>query len=434
LRACGKVPTGAGFTLAAMSEKRQRHQRRRQRRKAQGAARARGRGDSLERMVAEVAELATQAVSEVTDGLDAEQWASGLIGTWPHRPDADAVFFPALVRALEALRTAPALAALRALSAIGAPGRAEQARAAAERLAAGGLPEPAWAGELGVARPTAAALLCDDDFDDGVSVVIEFSGSHTLGVYVDHNLGGLVKDLFLAGPLAGVRAEFERHDEPGIELRTIELGEARARVEAALYMLDHTLDPPVNADVFELRALAEARLRLLPEGLELPDPYREIAPEEREALLADFLAAPEGARWRGDEEAEDIAATAIDFGADYNHGGPLRWSPVVVELIMTDWLPRKLSGDAAFFERVPDVLADWVRYAGRRRGVPAGKLMEAVAAVEVNRDEMLGAVEDPETWGPAKIFAAAALAAGVDLTDAEQVERFIERYKEGLAA
>jgi putative intracellular protease/amidase len=166
-------------------------------------------------MLAEVAKLATEVVAEVTDALDAEQWASSLMGTWMHQPDADAVFFPGLVRSLEALRTAPALAALRALSAVGAPGRAELAGAAADRLAATGLPEPGWVGELGKARPTAAALVCEDDFDDGVSVVVEFSGSHTLGVYVDHNLGGLVKDVFVAGPLVEVRAEFERPRRAG---------------------------------------------------------------------------------------------------------------------------------------------------------------------------------------------------------------------------
>ncbi len=428
------MATGTGSTLAVMSEKRHRQQQRRQRRKAQSATRARGQADSLRRMLAEVAKLATEVVAEVTDALEAEQWASGLVGTWLHEPEADAVFFPGLVRSLEALGTAPALAALRALSAVGAPGRAQLAGAAADRLAAAGLPDPDWAGEPGSARPTAAALLCEDDFDDGVSVVLEFSGSHTLGVYVDHNLGGLVKDVFVAGPLAEVRAEFERHGEPGIELRALDLAEARARVERALYMLDHTLDPPVSEDVPASRALVEARLRLLPEGFELPDDYREVPPEEREALLAGFLEAPEGRRWRGDEDAEYVAQVAIDFGADYNHGGPLRWSPVVVELFMVDWLPRKISGDAAFFERVPDVLAAWVRYAGRRRGVPAAKLKEAVAAVDEHRDEMLRTTQDQAAWGPAKSFAEAALAAGVDLSDGEQVQRFVDRYNEGLVA
>jgi hypothetical protein len=66
--------------------------------------------------------------------------------------------------------------------------------------------------------------------------------------------------------------------------------------------------------------------------------------------------------------------------------------------------------------------------------VPTAPLREAVAAVEHHREEMLDAVADPEAWGPAKMFAVAALDAGVDLTDREQVENFIARYNDGLAA
>jgi hypothetical protein len=257
-----------------------------------------------------------------------------------------------------------------------------------------------------------------------VSVVVEF-GSHTLGVYVDHNLGGLVKDVFLGGSLAEVRETFATS---GVSVRELDLAEARARIEAALYELDHTLDPPVSADVGALRALVEARMRLLPSGFELPDPYRELPPEERQALLDGFLASPEGRRWHGDEAAEDVAALAIVFGADYNYGGPLRWSPVVVELFMLDWLPRKVAREPGMFERVPDVLPDWVRYAGRRRGVPEDMVREAADAVADFEREMLETVDDPAAWGPAKAFAAAALGAGVDLTDSEQVEAFIGRY------
>jgi hypothetical protein len=88
-------------------------------------------------------------------------------------------------------------------------------------------------------------------------------------------------------------------------------------------------------------------------------------------LLANFFASPEDERWRGDNHAEDVVGTAIDFGAGYNHGGPLRWSPVVVAIFMTSWLARKVAREPAFFTRVPDVLPDWVRYAGHVRGVPA---------------------------------------------------------------
>jgi len=100
----------------------------------------------------------------------------------------------------------------------------------------------------------------------------------------------------------------------------------------------------------------------------------------------------------------------------------------VIELFMLDWLARKVTREPGLFERVPDVLRDRVRYAGRRRGVPEDMLLEAVDAVAGYEREMLAAVDDPAAWGPAKAFAAAALGAGVDLTDGDQVEAFIRRY------
>jgi len=435
-----------------MSEKRHRQQQRRQRRKARSRSRTSGDRSSFDRqaaleigeLLADLAEIASRDAHEPTTALEAEQWASCLIGTWHVRPmtgeDVEALFFPGFVDALEALGTAPALATLRALTAVGAPHHARLARAAGDRLAVSGVAEPPWAGGLGQHRPTAATLTSEEAFDDGLSVMVEFGAPddepHTLGIYVDHNMGGLVKDVFLAGPLDEVRAQFDRRgpDGVGLSIRELDLAEARARVEAALYVLDHTLDPPVSDDVRLLRALIGARMRLLPEGFELPDDQRELTPEERDALLADFLGSPEGRRWRGDEDAEDIAHLAIEFGADYNHGGALRWSPVAVEIFMTSWLARKVTRESDFFARVPDVLCDWVKYAGRRRRVPAASLREAVAAVEDYREEMLDTVGDPESWGPAKAFAAAALDAGVDLTDRDQVERFIQQNNDGLAA
>ena len=101
---------------------------------------------------------------------------------------------------------------------------------------------------------------------------------------------------------------------------------------------------------------------------------------------------------------------------------------------MLEWVVRKVTRSPAFFEQLPDVLADWVRYAGRRRGVPFHLLRDAVAAVAEYRREMLEAVNDPAAWGLGKVFTSAALEAGVDLTDRNQVKAFIRRYNEDLAA
>jgi hypothetical protein len=396
-------------------------------------------------MLAGIAELAARDADQPEDALDAAQWASTMLGMLRDAPlppgeDAESMFLPGFVAALEELGTRKALATLRALAAVSAPDHAAAAHAAGERLAATGQRDPAWAVDLGRPQSTAAALMYEEAFDDGMSVMVEFTHpnieTHTIGIYIDHNMGGLVKDVFLAGPLDEVRSHMgsKAPNQVGLAFRDLDLAEARARAEAAFDVLDHTWDPPISEDVRPMRALIEARLRLLPDGFELADDDVEITPEEREALLEDFLSSPEGQRWCSDEDAEDVAQLAIDFGAGYNHGGPLRWSPVVVEIFMASWLARKVTREPGFFERVPDVLRDWVKYAGRRQGVPAAPLREAVAAVNEYREEMLAAVDDPAAWGPAKTFAVAALGAGVDLTDTDQVDRFIQKHNDGLAA
>ena len=53
---------------------------------------------------------------------------------------------------------------------------------------------------LGTGEPTVAWLTSDPIDDDGVSVMVGFdgpAGPSTIGVYVDHNLGGMAKDVFV---------------------------------------------------------------------------------------------------------------------------------------------------------------------------------------------------------------------------------------------
>jgi hypothetical protein len=83
---------------------------------------------------------------------------------------------------------------------------------------------------------------------------------------------------------------------------------------------------------------------------------------------------------------------------------------------------------------VPDVLADWVAYAGGRRDVPPEALSEAIEAVATYRDDMLDAVSDPDAWGPAKAVAVAAQTVGVDLSDPAALDEFVEQYNEQIRA
>src|SRR5687768_2054227 len=104
-----------------MSEKRHRQQQRRQRRRAAGrprssdAARPAGRNEAdreLSNLLSNMAAMVVREGYEPADALEAEQWASTIVGTWHVRPmpgqDIEAMFFPGFVDALERLGTARA--------------------------------------------------------------------------------------------------------------------------------------------------------------------------------------------------------------------------------------------------------------------------------------------------------------------------------------
>ncbi|MGO9958233.1 MAG: hypothetical protein ACLP50_20075 [Solirubrobacteraceae bacterium] len=106
--------------------------------------------------LSELAEIAVRAAGVPRDALEAEQWASSRLGV-----DARRVVDPEIRRRLRAALVG-------------------------------------------------AVLQFEEEFDDGVSVIVEFASPrgerHSLGIYIDHILGGLVKDGFVGGPLSTVRA------------------------------------------------------------------------------------------------------------------------------------------------------------------------------------------------------------------------------------
>jgi len=196
------------------------------------------------------------------------------------------------------------------------------------------------------------------------------------------------------------------------------------RIHAAIELTDMTFHPPVGVDYARLRALALLRASDLPlADIDVGAP--EVSAEERDRLFEEFLASPEaGGIKSGNDEAE-IASLAIDFCSDYVDGQPLRWSPVVVELFMADWLPRKVLADRGLFDAVPDALEAWVTYAGRKRGIPGWAIARTAEAIPKWTDAMIEATGDRSAADPAKQFLAAAEDAGVDLTDERALASFI---------
>lgn len=362
--------------------------------------------------------------------LDAELWASRL---WDVAASYEVVdgreegVGAELIRYLSWQRTEESVRVLRALAAVAPAPYGRRAAAAADRLVRRDVPDPAWAPLVGDVRPVEACLLEDVVDDDGVDVMIAFDGAagpHTVVMYVDHNLGGIAKDAFCVDtPISEVVRVVTQHaDGASQATRPITIEEAAARWRAALEATDTTIAPPVSDELRAVRALLESRLSTLPATGEVPAADNLFGPA-RQALLDEFMASDEAG---AADDIEELALNVMHYALDYAGGAPLRFSPVMVEIFCCDWAPRHVVADEARVGLLPDVLRAWIRFAGRRRGIPQGAIDEAVAAVDTYRDDLLDAAADEHNWGPVKSVAMMMLEDGIDLADSDAVRDYID--------
>ena len=388
--------------------------------------------------------MIAKSAGDLESALDAEAWASHLLGTFRKQrhglPFPDAVQVdPALVFGeplVTGLATVGDGAAAVALASIAKLDGGELGVLAAELLA--GLTPPArapvWIEQIGGSKIVGAAVISEAVFDDGRTVLLESrhpdGETMAVGVLIDRNLGGLAKDVLLAESIeqvAGPMGGYSSGDEAELELEQIEPGIAAGLIRAAIARTDMTWDPPVDDDFWPGRALALLRAAQTPGLAEPPEPA-ELSGEERDRMRDEFLASPEGREFAPDSDEAWVASLAIDFCAGYTDGDPLRWSPVVVELFMTDWIPRKVLATAGLLDRLPAALDAWVRFAARRRGIPDWAADETRGSIVKWVGEMAKTALDPAVGGPSKQFLLAAKTAGVDLEDEHALGAFIKGW------
>lgn len=415
-----------------------RRQRRPQGHPAKVAEKRARRGQSQSPGQAQLCRLALtvcQHAAALETAFDAELWASEVLGMWwegelsPFAADVERDVGPPIVREMARIGDAGALAGLIALAHVSETELGALALEHAERLTAAGVARPAWAETIDQIEILRAAVIREEIFDDGVTILLEAAHPgeerHALSVYIDNNLGVMVKDVLIAPSIDEVERALraaQPDDDVELILEPMDVREAGQRIRAAMELTEVTLDPPVSEDYGRLRSLVLLRADEIPfievEGIP------EVDAEERERLHADFLASPEAGEMSPEGDEADVARTAIDFCADYVDGRPLRWSPVVVELFMT-WLPRKVIADADYFEAVPAALQAWIRYAGRCRAVPEWAIERTLDAVDDYAEEMLEDASSGRARGLAGDFIAAARDAGVDLTDEQALASFV---------
>lgn len=348
-----------------------------------------------------------------TDPLEVEIFTSGLIGTWWQRlpPDVDPDELAlGAVRYAASRRTPEALALVWALGGVGTSDRLRAAAVDAARdLMAAGVPVPSWAHDVGQGRATGCWWL-RDVFGDQAQVLCAFdgpAGRHGLLVLVDFNhLGGWAKDVFLTDdPDDVLRMVGEQAvAEPLMcDVEPLEPGAAYQLLTDAFAATDATWEPDVTEDFRVFRALALARCRRLPEPTGAATTAPDVSEEERDAIVAEFLASSHAAGLPG-AAARYCARLVVDFGADYDAGQPLRASPAKAETFLLGWLPRKVMLDERDRSAMPAVVAAWMRWAGERAGLDAAALAELDEVTAACGADFAEVYDDPAYASPARLL------------------------------
>lgn len=224
-------------------------------------------------------------------------------------------------------------------------------------------------------------------------------------VYVDHNLGTVVKDAFVVPePLEDLAIKLGTlMDDPDQSLTRTDAATARAVVEEAIAH-GALLYPPLTTDTWPMcRPLVEWMVRMLPEGGSAP-PRKEWSEQETAAIAEEFFASSHGAPYDREDE-RGLLESVLWFGTGYANGNPFLWSPVTVELLLADWFPRKVLADPSFLAKLPDLLRAFIRWCHDREGIRVDLTDETLAAVDHYEPNYQRVIRSARPQGPAALVA-----------------------------
>ena len=310
-----------------------------------------------------------------------------------------------------------------------------------------GASAPAWAGQLGRVRLT-GCWAYGDVYGDQTSYLATFAyddaqlggPEHAVVALVDHNIG-IVKDIFVGGPGERILGQVRQmcDSDELTWLRREDPARLRGEVGRHLVVTDEIATLPDGGSLATDRALAGARLRLLPEPAATPVDRQPLDADQRDELLRAFLAAPEAARFGLHEiDGDDLASLhfclslLLDHAASFPDADPLRWSPAVAGLFLLDWVHRRAVLDIDDAAMLPRVLRAWAAYAARRRGLPPAAAAQTDEAIEEIVPEFARLYTTGERRSPATAAVAQLMADGIDPDDPQALESWLAANRERL--
>jgi hypothetical protein len=213
---------------------------------------------------------AQQVLIHVRQPIDAELWGSDMIGALSRAESAGqdimAELMRSMVPAVETQATPEALGLLRVLGAIGSPELASAATEAADRVVAGGVPDPEWAAVIG--SPTVGKCWHYSDVggrQESITASFGYDGSeHALSILIDHGKGGQIKDAWVDDAEGLLdKTWLAAEGDPLILFEEIGPKDAAERLARAIAAGECPSKPDEADDLTAHRALMRARVRYL---------------------------------------------------------------------------------------------------------------------------------------------------------------------------
>jgi hypothetical protein len=311
---------------------------------------------------------------------------------------------------------------------------AAQAREVADELMARGASEPTWFGVLDQLT-VGDCWTIRDIYGDFASVLCSFERAgrvHALVTTVDFtHLGGWAKDIALVDDVVQAVSMMREaaDDDDALLMEQADPAEVRRLLEDAFEATDMTMDAEVSEDFADLRALALARLRVLPGPAARPEAV-ELDDKARTEIVREFLASPGAAELPDKDTVEHLARLMVNYGADYDEGKVLRVSPAKTEIFLLGWLPRKAVLDADDRAALPSMIPAWIKWAGTKQGLPVTALDEVLLVAQECLAHFDEAYDDTANMSPARmLLAGAPETAGVeDLQDVLDRRMFAMPY------
>ncbi|PWU52482.1 hypothetical protein DLE60_31540 [Micromonospora globispora] len=312
-----------------------------------------------------------------------------------------------------------------------------------------GAQAPAWSGQLGRVHLT-GTWAYGDVYGDQTSYLATFAyddeeggPEHALVALVDHNIG-ITKDVFVGGPAQRIVEQARQicTEDELTWFRTEDPARMHAEVSRHLAVTDDLSELPAKGSLATDRALVGARLAVLPgpaaaPGIVVTEP---LSGDQRSILLRGFLNSPEAARFGLDAvDGPELASLHFCLGLLLDHADsfadadPTRWSPMVAELFLLDWVHRRAVLDMDDAAMLPRVLRAWAAYAARQRGLPEAAARLTDEAIEEMVPEFARLYSTGERRSPATAAVAQLMADGVDPDDPAALDAWIEANRHRLS-